>query len=47
MNDYVALAFGFEALVVAHPRRDGLIERRRGYLLLAVFALCTGALLQP
>lgn len=47
MNDHVALASGFEALVVAHPRRDGLIERRRGYLLLAVFALYTGALLQP
>lgn len=42
----IALVFGFAVLVFAYPSRHGFIERRRGVLLLVLFAVYLGTLLQ-
>lgn len=42
----IALVFGFAALVLAYPSRHGFIERRRGVMLLVLFAVYLGTLLQ-
>lgn len=42
----IALVFGFVALVFAYPTRKGFIERRRGVLLLVLYAAYLATLLQ-
>lgn len=42
----IALVFGLVALVFTYPARTGFIERRRGVLLLVLFAVYLGTLLQ-
>ena len=42
----IALAFGFVALVFAYPTRRGFIERRRGVLLLVLYAAYLATILQ-
>jgi cation:H+ antiporter len=42
----IALVFGFVALVFAYPTRAGFIERRRGVLLLVLYAVYLATLLQ-
>jgi cation:H+ antiporter len=42
----VALGFGLAALALAFPWRDGALERRRGFLLLALYVVYVAALLQ-
>jgi cation:H+ antiporter len=42
----VALTFGLVALLAAFPSRNGLIERRRGFLLLALYGLYGATMLQ-
>ncbi len=42
----IALVFGFVALMFAYPARTGLIERRRGVLLLVLYAIYLATLLQ-
>ena len=42
----IALAFGLVALVFAYPTRKGFIERRRGVLLLVLYAVYLATLLQ-
>lgn len=42
----VALAFGLVALVFTYPSRTGLIERRRGVLLLVLYAAYLATILQ-
>ena len=42
----IALAFGFVALVFAYPTRRGFIERRRGILLLVLYAAYLATILQ-
>lgn len=43
---FVALAFGIVALVCCLPARNGLIEQRRGFLLLVLYAAYLTAVLQ-
>lgn len=42
----IALIFGFLAVVCTFPLRGGLIERRRGFLLLVLYAVYLGVILQ-
>lgn len=42
----VALVFGFLAVAFTFPLRGGMIERRRGFLLLVLYAVYLGVLLQ-
>jgi len=42
----IALVFGFVALVFTYPNRLGFIERRRGVLLLVLYAAYLTAILQ-
>lgn len=42
----VTLGFGLAALALTFPSRQGFIERRRGFLLLAVYAVYLAAILQ-
>jgi cation:H+ antiporter len=42
----IALVFGFVALVFAYPTRAGFIERRRGVLLLVLYAVYLATILQ-
>ena len=42
----VALACGLIALVFCYPTRDGFIERRRGVLLLVLYAAYLVAIMQ-
>ncbi len=42
----VALVFGLVALVFAYPSRTGFIERRRGVLLLVLYAAYLATILQ-
>ena len=42
----IALVFGLVALVFAYPTRKGLIERRRGVLLLVLYAVYLATILQ-
>ena len=42
----IALAFGLVVLVFAYPTRKGLIERRRGVLLLVLYAVYLATILQ-
>lgn len=42
----VALVFGLVVLVFSYPTRQGLIERRRGVMLLALYAVYLAAILQ-
>ena len=42
----IALAFGLVALVFAYPTRKGFIERRRGVLLLMLYAVYLATILQ-
>src|SRR5690606_15806362 len=43
----IALIFGILALAFAFPARSGLIERWRGVLLLVLYLVYLGAVLQP
>jgi cation:H+ antiporter len=42
----IALVFGLVALVLAYPTRTGFIERRRGFLLLVLYAAYLAIMLQ-
>lgn len=42
----VALVFGFMALIFAYPNRDGVIEKRRGFILLALYLVYVAAIVQ-
>jgi cation:H+ antiporter len=42
----ITLLFGLVALLVTYPTRKGFIERRRGVLLLALYAVYLGTILQ-
>ncbi|MBM4262420.1 MAG: sodium:calcium antiporter [Deltaproteobacteria bacterium] len=42
----VALVFGFLAVAFTFPLRGGMIERRRGFLLLVLYAVYLGVILQ-
>ena len=42
----IALAFGITALALAFPPRNGFIERKRGLLLLALYAAYVTTILQ-
>lgn len=42
----IALVFGFVALVFTYPTRTGFIERRRGILLLVLYAVYLAAIVQ-
>lgn len=43
----IALLFGLVALVIVYPARSGFIERRRGVLLLAIYAVYVATVLDP
>ena len=42
----IALVFGFVALVFTYPTRQGFIERRRGVLLLVLYAVYLATIMQ-
>ncbi|OGT82164.1 MAG: sodium:calcium antiporter [Gammaproteobacteria bacterium RIFCSPLOWO2_02_FULL_61_13] len=42
----IALVFGFVALILAYPTGKGFIERKRGFFLLALYAVYLTAILQ-
>jgi cation:H+ antiporter len=42
----VALVFGLVAVAFSYPQRGGLIERRRGALLLVLYAAYLGTILK-
>jgi cation:H+ antiporter len=43
----VALAYGLLALVLCYPTRSGLISRRRGFVLLALYAAYLALIIRP
>lgn len=42
----ITLVFGLVSVVLAYPTRAGFIERRRGVLLLALYAVYLATILQ-